>query len=64
MSDNKDSDVKYEGMRATVEKIGCNEHHNILENCLKANHKDWRICNNEVIDLGKCMRLNRNKINT
>lgn len=53
----EEGNPKYTDSRVFVEKSGCVGAHDALELCLKNNGKDWRQCQNEVADLGKCVRL-------
>ncbi|CAG9325180.1 unnamed protein product [Blepharisma stoltei] len=44
-------------MKTKVGKAGCAGTHAALDLCLKNNGNDWRQCQNELVVLGKCMRL-------
>lgn len=58
-----ESDPRYPQVRATiVEQTGCIEVHDVLEACLQTNGKDWRKCQMQVQELGKCVRRNSSKL--
>lgn len=55
---------KYIESRNTVQKTGCIEYHDAVEICLKEHGKDWRSCQAQVSELGKCVRLAKDKLKT
>ncbi|OMJ91562.1 hypothetical protein SteCoe_5813 [Stentor coeruleus] len=59
----KEGDTRYDNVRGTVQKTGCIEYHDMLEKCLKAHHKDWRKCQEQVVELRKCMDVLKEKTN-
>lgn len=54
----KEGDSKYDSMRKAIEEQGCLIEHDVLELCLKKYDKDWRKCQKEVENLGKCLSSN------
>ena len=51
----KEGDNRYSNMRKVIEDRGCSIFHDVLELCLTKYDKDWRKCQKEVGDLGKCL---------
>ncbi|EER17994.1 ankyrin repeat domain containing protein [Perkinsus marinus ATCC 50983] len=39
-----------------IDETGCSESYNHLEDCIVENDRDWRKCQEELIDFRKCMR--------
>jgi hypothetical protein len=51
----KEGDERYYSMKEIIDLRGCGTAHNVLDLCLTKYDKDWRKCQKEVADLGKCL---------
>jgi len=57
----KESDIKYKESQELVQKDGCGKENAQLDECLKLNKKDWRMCSAETNHLKNCLTKVKNE---